>query len=300
MEQFQFVVITGMSGAGKTKVMQILEDMGYYCVDNLPPVLIVKFADLFWRNATASRHVAVVTDIRGGTFFESLPQALKELDRLGIPHEVIFMEASDEALVRRYMETRRSHPLGGGRRLQEGIEAERKILAGVRSQADMILDTTSMSSDHLREFLRSRFGIEEDQGHTMAVTVCSFGFKYGVPIDADMMFDVRFLPNPFYVERYRYWTGRVPEVAKYIGENDVTRRFLPHLYSFVDFTAGEFQKTGKAQLTIAIGCTGGMHRSVYVTEMLGNHLREKGLLVNVEHRDLPRNRVDHDRSEGEE
>ncbi len=296
MESFRFVVITGMSGAGKTKVMQTLEDMGYYCVDNLPPVLIVRFADLCFRSHSSMQHVAVVTDIRGGTFFDTLPQALEELNQLNIPHEVVFLEASDEALVRRYMETRRVHPLAPGKRLQEGIAAERQILAGIRAQSDMIIDTTTMKGSDLREFLKSRFIIEKTQGR-MNVTVCSFGFKYGVPIDADMIFDVRFLPNPFYVDKYKYWTGRVKEVADYIGNAPVTREFLDKLFDMTDFVIAQFQTSGKAQLTIAIGCTGGMHRSVYITERLGKYLRQKGVLVNVEHRDLPKNHVEHDGTE---
>ena len=296
MDTFRFIVITGMSGAGKTKVMQALEDIGYYCVDNLPPVLLGRFADLCSHSSAGNQHVAVVTDIRGGTFFDTLPQAVEELNRLNISYEIVFLEASDEVLVRRYMETRRSHPLAPQQRLQEGIAAERKILAPIRAQADIILDTTTMDTDQLHDFLRSRFGIQHD-GARMTVTVCSFGFKYGIPIDADMIFDVRFLPNPFYVEKYRYWTGRVPEVADFIGKAPVTKQFLEKLFDMLDFLIPHFEKAGRAQFTIAVGCTGGMHRSVYATEMLGAHLREKGVLVNVEHRDMTKNRIDHDGTE---
>ncbi len=189
MERFRFVIITGMSGAGKTNFMQKLEDMGYYCVDNLPPVLIARFADLCWKSTSNTRHVAVVSDIRGGSFFDALPQALDELNKRGIPHEVVFLEASDEALVRRYMETRRQHPLAKTMRIQEGIEAERKILAGVRAQADVIIDTTAMKPADLQEYMGSRFGAV-DKKRDMQITVFSFGFKYGIPIDADMVIDV--------------------------------------------------------------------------------------------------------------
>lgn len=206
-DDFRFVIITGMSGAGKTNFMQKLEDMGYYCVDNLPPVLITRFADLCWKSTSNTRHVAVVTDIRGGSFFDALPQALDELKKRGIPHEVVFLEASDEALVRRYMETRRQHPLAKNMRIQEGIAAERKILAGVRAQADVIVDTTAMKTGDLKEYLSSRFGVDGSSAD-MQITVFSFGFKYGIPIDADMVIDVRFLPNPFYVPAYKYSTGR--------------------------------------------------------------------------------------------
>ena len=290
MERFRFVIITGMSGAGKTNFMQKLEDMGYYCVDNLPPVLIARFADLCWKSTSNTRHVAVVSDIRGGSFFDALPQALDELNKRGIPHEVVFLEASDEALVRRYMETRRQHPLAKTMRIQEGIEAERKILAGVRAQADVIIDTTAMKPADLQEYMGSGFGAV-DKKRDMQITVFSFGFKYGIPIDADMVIDVRFLPNPFYVEEYKHWTGRVPEVAAYIEKSPVTKEFKRKLFNFMGFIVDQFRDRGKTQFTIAIGCTGGMHRSVFVTEKLGAHLKEKHAHVNVEHRDLHRNRI---------
>ena len=271
-DDFRFVIITGMSGAGKTNFMQKLEDMGYYCVDNLPPVLIARFADLCWKSTSNTRHVAVVTDIRGGSFFDALPQALDELKKRGIPHEVVFLEASDEALVRRYMETRRQHPLAKNMRIQEGIA---------------------------QEFLSSRFGVD-GSGTDMQVTVFSFGFKYGIPIDADTVIDVRFLPNPFYVPAYKYSTGRVKEVADYIEKAPVTKEFLAKLYDFMDFMVDRFRKAGKTQFTIAIGCTGGMHRSVFVTERLGSHLKEKFGHVNVEHRDLHRNHIEHDVTDSSE
>ena len=298
-DDFRFVVITGMSGAGKTNFMQKLEDMGYYCVDNLPPVLIVRFADLCWKSTSNTRHVAVVTDIRGGSFFDALPQALDELKKRGIPHEVVFLEASDEALVRRYMETRRQHPLAKNMRIQEGIAQERKILAGIRAQADVIVDTTAMKTGDLKEYLSSRFGVDRS-GAEMQITVFSFGFKYGIPIDADTVIDVRFLPNPFYVPEYKYSTGRVKEVADYIEKAPVTREFLGKLYDFMDFMVDHFKQAGKTQFTIAIGCTGGMHRSVFVTERLGSHLKERFGHVNVEHRDLHRNRIEHDVTDSSE
>lgn len=298
-DDFRFVMITGMSGAGKTNFMQKLEDMGYYCVDNLPPVLIVRFADLCWKSTSNTRHVAVVTDIRGGSFFDALPQALDELKKRGIPHEVVFLEASDEALVRRYMETRRQHPLAKNMRIQEGIAQERKILAGIRAQADVIVDTTAMKTGDLKEYLSSRFGVD-GSGAEMQITVFSFGFKYGIPIDADTVIDVRFLPNPFYVPEYKYSTGRVKEVADYIEKAPVTREFLGKLYDFMDFMVDHFKKAGKTQFTIAIGCTGGMHRSVFVTERLGSHLKERFGHVNVEHRDLHRNHIEHDVTDSSE
>lgn len=297
-DNFRFVIITGMSGAGKTSLMQKLEEVGYYCVDNLPPVLIARFADLCWQSSSRMRRVAVVSDIRGGSFFDALPQALEELTRRGVPHEVVFLEASDEALVRRYMETRRRHPLSGTRRLQESIEEERRLLAPIRVLADLIIDTTTLKVQDMLQLFTHRFGLSGGE-KDMEITVFSFGFKYGIPIDADMVIDVRFLPNPYYVPQYRYSTGRVKEVAAYIEASPVTGEFLTRLYDFMDFVADQFEQSGKAQFTVAVGCTGGMHRSVYVTEQLGKHFRERRAHVNVEHRDLHRNRVDHDAAEEE-
>lgn len=292
-DTFRFVIITGMSGAGKTSLMQKLEEVGYYCVDNLPPVLIARFADLCWQSPSRMRRVAVVTDVRGGSFFNALPQALDELTKRGIPHELVFLEASDEILVRRYMETRRKHPLSGDRRLQESIQEERRVLAPIRMQADLIIDTTGIKAADLLELLTRRFGMPGG-GKDMEITVFSFGFKYGIPIDADMVIDVRFLPNPFYVPKYRHWSGRVKEVAEYIEKSPVTGEFLKKCFDFMDFTADAFEKSGKAQFTVAIGCTGGLHRSVYVTEKLARHFRERHAHVHAEHRDLVRNEVDHD------
>ena len=296
MEEFHFVVITGMSGAGKTNFMQKLEDIGYYCVDNLPPVLIARFAELCWKSNANMHYVAVVTDIRGGSFFDALPQALDELTNRGIPHEVVFLEASDEALVRRYMETRRVHPLAKNMRIQEGIREERKVLAGIRAQADTIVDTTNMKTSELTKYLKNRFGINSGRKE-MQITVFSFGFKYGIPIDADMVIDVRCLPNPFYIDKFKYWTGRVKEVADYIDSSQVTKDFKKHLFDFMSFMADQFEKSGKAQFTVAIGCTGGMHRSVYITEELGKFLKKSHTGVNIEHRDLHKNKIDHDVAE---
>ena len=244
-DTFRFVIITGMSGAGKTNFMQKLEDMGYYCVDNLPPVLIVRFADLCWKSTSSTRHVAVVTDIRGGSFFDALPQALDELEKRGIPHEVVFLEASDEALVRRYMETRRQHPLAKNMRIQEGIEQERKILAGVRAQADMIIDTTSMQASDLKEYMQSRFSADS-MDQEMQITVFSFGFKYGIPIDADMVIDVRFLPNPFYIAKYKHPPlHRQPRIEPL----EKMSHTLPSMISFASCSTGFLWRSRCSMLT---------------------------------------------------
>ena len=287
MERFRFVIITGMSGAGKTNFMQKLEDMGYYCVDNLPPVLIARFADLCWKSTSNTRHVAVVSDIRGGSFFDALPQALDELNKRGIPHEVVFLEASDEALVRRYMETRRQHPLAKTMRIQEGIEAERKILAGVRAQADVIIDTTAMKPADLQEYMGSRFGAV-DKKRDMQITVFSFGFKYGIPIDADMVIDVRFLPNPFYIDELKYLTGNDRGVQDYVMSFPEAGIFLDKLTDLLRFLIPNYIKEGKYQLVVAIGCTGGKHRSVTLANELYRKLRNREAKygVSLSHRDI--------------
>ena len=287
MERFRFVIITGMSGAGKTNFMQKLEDMGYYCVDNLPPVLIARFVDLCWKSTSNTRHVAVVSDIRGGSFFDALPQALDELNKRGIPHEVVFLEASDEALVRRYMETRRQHPLAKTMRIQEGIEAERKILAGVRAQADVIIDTTAMKPADLQEYMGSRFGAV-DKKRDMQITVFSFGFKYGIPIDADMVIDVRFLPNPFYIDELKYLTGNDRGVQDYVMSFPEAGIFLDKLTDLLRFLIPNYIKEGKYQLVVAIGCTGGKHRSVTLANELYRKLRNREAKygVSLSHRDI--------------
>ncbi len=292
-DSFRFAIVTGMSGAGKTSLLRKLEDIGFCCVDNLPPALIPKFAELCRASASGMRRVAVVTDVRGGSFFEALPQALEDLTAQCIPHHVIFLEASDDVLVRRYSESRRRHPLAPDRRVEEGIEEERRVLAPIRECADIVIDTTAVRADHLLSVLEDRFHWRSEAPE-MGINVFSFGYKYGIPRDADVVIDVRFLPNPFYVKKYKHWSGRTPEVAAYMEEAPVTEKFLAHLYDFIDFSAAEFAKAGKSQFTIAVGCTGGLHRSVFVTEKLGAHLRAAHGEVNVEHRDLRRNHVERD------
>ena len=292
-EGFRFVIVTGMSGAGKTTLLRRLEDIGFCCVDNLPPVLITKFADLCMGGDPGMRRFAVVTDVRGGSFFEALPQALEDLEERDIPHQVIFLESDDEVLVRRYSESRRRHPLAPDRRVAEGIEEERRILAPIRERADIVIDTTTMRADRLISVLEDRFPLPSD-AVKMSINVFSFGYKYGIPRDADVVIDVRFLPNPFYIPMYKHWSGRTPEVAEYIEAAPVTQAFLSHAYDFIDFSAAEFSRARKSQFTIAVGCTGGLHRSVFVTEKLGSHLKETYDLVNVEHRDLFRNHVERD------
>lgn len=288
MENFRLVIITGMSGAGKTQVVRAMEDMGYFCVDNLPPMLIPKFAELCAQSGGRVSRIALVVDIRGGEFFDTLIQALEELEKQGYLYEILFLEAADETLIRRYKETRRRHPMSPHGRLSEGINRERDRLEHIRGRATRIIDTSDLSTPQLRDKIATFFAGELEQ-ERMTVTVVSFGFKYGIPLDADMVFDVRFLPNPFYVESLRRKSGQVQEVGDYIWKWPVTQQFMEKLGGLIDFLVPNYVKEGKSQLIIAIGCTGGLHRSVFVANRIYEGLRNKGYKVNVEHRDIKHN-----------
>lgn len=292
MENFQLLIVTGMSGAGKSRALQSLEDMGYFCIDNLPPILIPKFSELCCSGEKIS-HVAMVVDIRGGEFFESLNEALQVLAEKNINYEIIFMEASDKSLISRYKETRRSHPLAPNGRITEGVKKERELLQNIRNKSDYIIDTSTMKTNELKELLKKRFG-DKNSGNRINVNLVSFGFKYGLPLDADMVWDVRFLPNPYYLPEMRHKTGRVPEVAEYINKQEITQEFKAKYFDVVNFLLPQYEKEGKSQFVIAIGCTGGMHRSVCMTEELGKYLREVGYYVIVEHRDMLKNNVEED------
>ncbi len=293
MEKFRLMIITGMSGAGKSQAVQVLEDMGYFCVDNIPPVLIPKFAELCRQGSERMKGVALVVDIRGGEFFSAMNQALKTLDEQEVSYEILFLEATDAALVRRYKETRRSHPLAPHDRILQGIAEERRRLAAIRLVSDYIIDTSDMKPAALKELLKKKF-IREEQKEGLAVTIVSFGFKYGIPMDADVIEDVRFLPNPFYIKEYRNKTGRVPEVSEYIKRFDVTQQYMEKWFALMDFLVPCYEQEGKSQLIIGVGCTGGMHRSVCMAESLYQRLKEQGYPVSIEHRDLYKNNVQED------
>lgn len=301
MDQFHLLIITGMSGAGKSYAVQVLEDMGYFCIDNIPPVLIPKFAELCIKGGERVRHVALIADIRGGEFFDAMSQSLKELKAQGVSYEIVFIEASDQTLVRRYKETRRVHPLAPHSRLSQGIAAERKLLATLHKQADFIIDTTNLKPKQLKEILLKKYTIKDGK-KGMTVTVVSFGFKHGMPIDADIVDDVRFLPNPYYIEEYRHKSGRVPAVREYVESFPVTQTFKQKWFDMIDFLLPNYEREGKSQLVIAVGCTGGMHRSVCMAESMYKHLKEAGVDVSIEHRDLQKNDVQEDAPgfEGEE
>lgn len=291
VEGFRLVIITGMSGAGKTQVVRSMEDLGYFCVDNLPPMLIPKFAELCLQSGGKVHKIAMVVDIRGGAFFDALVQVLDDMEKGGFHYEILFLEASDETLIRRYKETRRRHPMALHGRLVEGIMRERQKLERIRSRANHIIDTSNMSTAQLKEKIAALFG-GEHKYERMTITVVSFGFKYGIPLDADMVFDVRFLPNPFYVESLRRHSGEEPPVREYIWKWPVTQQFMEKLSGLIDFLIPNFIKEGKNQLIIAIGCTGGLHRSVFVANKLYESLREQGYRVTVEHRDIRHNDIE--------
>ena len=295
-EKFRPVIITGMSGGGKTLAARYMEDLGYFCVDNLPPVFIPKFIDLCRETHGQISRAAIVVDTRSREFFDAFVQILDELDAGDISYELLFIEASDDVIIRRYKETRRPHPLAPEARISEGVTRERQQLAPVRERATQIVNTSKLRKTELREIIREHY--DTPGGDTeLTVTVLSFGFKYGVPLDADLVFDVRFLPNPFYVDNLRSKSGTVPQVASYIESWDVTQKFERHLDDMIDFLLPQYEKEGKSQLVIAVGCTGGMHRSVFIAKHLYDRIKSR-YDVRLEHRDLMKNEVREHVSEG--
>ena len=283
----KLVIVTGMSGAGKTVALKMMEDMGYYCVDNLPIPLIEKFAELaLGSNQGQSNQVALGIDIRSGQELPLLDKILERWRTDGIPFEILFLDASDEVLLKRYKETRRNHPLAGAGRIDEGIKKERECLAFLKKQANVILDTSMLLTKELRQELEKIY-MEDGTYDNLFVTVMSFGFKYGIPADADLVFDVRFLPNPYYVENLRPKTGEEKEIQDYVKQGGTADIFLGKLYDMLDFLIPNYVLEGKNQLVIGIGCTGGKHRSVTIANAVDEHLKQqKGLGVKLYHRDI--------------
>ncbi|GGI16205.1 nucleotide-binding protein YvcJ [Gottfriedia solisilvae] len=279
------VIITGMSGAGKTVVVQALEDIGYFCVDNLPPALLPKFVELLKDpDHHTTDKVALVMDLRGREFFDQLGSSLDQLMTTpSIIPQILFLDATDSALVTRYKETRRSHPLSPTGSPLKGIEMERALLAQVKGRAQLIYDTSDLKPKALREKIIKQFRQNEQEG--FSVNIESFGFKYGIPIDADLVFDVRFLPNPFYIESMRPLTGLDKEVSSYVLKFNETTEFMLKLIDLVSFMLPQYKREGKRQLIIAIGCTGGQHRSVTLAEYLANYFKDQ-YDTNVSHRDV--------------
>ncbi|MGI9952189.1 RNase adapter RapZ [Moorellaceae bacterium AZ2] len=281
----RLVIVTGLSGAGKTQAIRFLEDLGFFCIDNLPPSLIPGLVELLNKQGPPSgenKKVALVMDIRGGAFFEGLEEALGYLDNQGFPYEILFLEASDETLVRRYKETRRRHPLAG-ESIMEGILEERRRLQEIKGRASKIIDTSELTPRQLKEQIMELFGGEREQ---LTITVVSFGYKYGIPLDADLVVDVRFLPNPYYVPALRPFTGHDRCVADFVLESPVTSEFIVRFMDLMNFLIPHYVKEGKSHLVIAIGCTGGQHRSVTLANKIGELLRTPNRKVIVKHRDV--------------
>jgi UPF0042 nucleotide-binding protein len=283
-----FVVITGLSGAGKSNAIKCFEDMGFFCVDNLPTTLIPTFADLVARSPRPGSRVALGVDVREGEYFSHLLEALDEVKARGHQVEVLFLESHEEALVRRFHETRRRHPLGDeSRSVLEAIRAERKAMAHLREIADRIIDTSGLTVHQLKARLAELYVVPAARTG-LATTLVSFGFKHGLPVDADLVFDVRFLPNPHFVDALRPLDGRDERVRRFVVEQAATAGFMTRLKSLLEFLLPSYQREGKAYLTIAIGCTGGRHRSVALVEELRRVLGELGFEATVTHRDLER------------
>ncbi len=286
--ELELIVITGLSGAGRTQAMQSLEDQGFFCVDNLPPTFLVKFADLCAQSRGKVSKAAIVCDLRGGEFFSSLSEALSNLEKEGFHLQVLFLDASDETLIRRYKESRRRHPLSPQGRVLDGIQAERQQLEDLRIRADTIIDTSDLSAQQLRSQVAGLFGKMQGLGQ-MAVSVISFGFKYGIPLDADLVMDVRFLPNPFYIQTLRPLTGEHTLVQDYVFGNTMAQEFMEKYLALLEFILPNYVKEGKTHLVIGIGCTGGQHRSVAIAERVGQFLTERQYAVSVKHRDAEKN-----------
>ncbi len=280
----RFVIITGLSGAGKSQAVKYLEDFGFYCIDNLPPTLIPKFAELCHQSQGALDKVALVIDIRGGMFFDDLFTSLESLEALGYKYEILFLDASDNALIKRFKETRRNHPLSGDGSISKGIALEREKLKELKARANNIIDTTNLRPAQLKDELTNIY-VEGNESNNLIISIVSFGFKHGIPLDADLVFDVRFLPNPFYIEELRNFTGNDTKVREYVMNSPVSVEFSNKLNDMISFLIPQYIKEGKNQLVIAIGCTGGMHRSVTIAYVLYNYLKEKGYRVLMNHRD---------------
>ncbi|MDE7432679.1 MAG: RNase adapter RapZ [Lachnospiraceae bacterium] len=285
----RFVIITGMSGAGKSSVLKMLEDSNYFCVDNLPIELILKFAELTYHTKNDNRRdVALGIDIRSGQALKELDNVLAEMDACKYEYEILFLDANDDVLIKRFKETRRAHPLMPAGRVDEGIVNERKQLAFLRNEADYIIDTSNLLIRELRMMIEDIY-VSDMEYRNLFVTVLSFGFKYGIPIDADLIFDVRFMPNPYYVEELRNKTGNEEEVKKFVMNCDVSEIFLEKLYDMITFLLPNYVKEGKNQLVIGVGCTGGKHRSVTVANELYDKLsKSENIGIKVAHRDILR------------
>jgi UPF0042 nucleotide-binding protein len=285
-DRLQLVVVTGLSGSGKSTAIHVLEDLGFYCIDNLPVALIPRVVELWESSQEEVRRVALGVDARERHFLDEVPSVFAELRTRGVALEVIYLEASDDVLLRRFSETRRPHPAADGGALADGIQRERQRLRALREASDRIIDTSALTVHELRAALRDL--LERADTGTMTVTLVSFGYKYGLPTDADLVFDCRFLPNPFFVEELRHRVGTDQAVADYVLKRAETQELLRHVAGLLDFALPQYQREGKSYLTIAVGCTGGRHRSIALVEELNRLLAARGYRVLVRHRDVER------------
>lgn len=281
----EFLVITGMSGAGKSQAMKVMEDMGYYCMDNLPPALLPKFAELCQKSKTPINKVAVVVDIRGGEFFKNLFNSLDELNAMSIGYKILFLDSSDAVLIKRYKELRRPHPLTPDGSLVNGINTERDMLREIKARADYIMDTSKLTLGMLREEIANIF-LEGGEKRNISISLTSFGYKNGILLDGDLVFDVRFIPNPFYISELKPYSGKTSEVKEYVFKWPQTNIFITKVIDMLEYLIPYYVEEGKTQLVIGIGCTGGFHRSVAISEKIGEILKSNGHRVIVTHRDL--------------
>ena len=287
----RFVVVTGMSGAGKSTALKMLEDMGYFCIDNLPIPLFPKFAEMLAMPDTKIKNVAVGIDIRGGQALNGIDDILEDMQDKGLEYEILFLDAKDDVLIKRYKETRRNHPLGKSGKIDTGIAAEREMIRFLKNQATYIIDTSKMLTRELRKQLEKIF-VQGREFKNLYISVMSFGFKYGIPQDADLVFDVRFLPNPYYIDVLKEHTGNDKDVRDYVMDNDRSREFIEKLRDLMDFLIPNYILEGKNQLVIAIGCTGGKHRSVTLANELYEYLEQNEHYgVRIEHRDIGKDSI---------
>ena len=287
----RLVIVTGMSGAGKTTTLKMLEDMGYFCVDNLPIPLLPRFVEMFDAPGEEVKNIALGIDVRCGQDFSGLQEVLDEMDEKQISYEILFLDAQDDVLIKRYKETRRQHPLSGSGRVDTGIAKEREKIMFLKMRATYILDTSKMLTRELKLELEKIF-VRGESFCNLYITVMSFGFKYGIPQDSDLVFDVRFLPNPYYIDELREKTGNDPEVQDYVMENDKAQVFLDKLTDMIDFLIPNYILEGKNQLIISIGCTGGKHRSVTLANALYQKLdKQENYGVRIEHRDIGKDAI---------
>lgn len=284
----RLLIITGMSGAGKSQVVDFLEDQNWFCIDNLPPALILKFTQLWQPSEESHPNVALVVDVRGGEFFGDFLEELRKLDERHISYELLFLDSNDETLIKRYKEGRRRHPLASKGRLVDSLKQEREALANIKFRATYYIDTSLLTPKKLRSQVETLVLEGQDLSDSFSVTILSFGFKYGLPLDVDMVFDVRFLPNPYYVEELRLQTGEDPEVQNYIAQWPETEQYWVKMLDLIEFVLPQYMKEGRKQIVIGIGCTGGQHRSVYLSCRLFEILQKKNYKVILSHRDVKR------------